>query len=498
MPITVKSVTADELKAVALPSHGGKYATVSHGFIIDTVEQELNNAGYTVTNVEYKSNLNGEVALGIYNIASSDDDPDLDLMFAWANSYDKSLRFRCSVGATVKVCMNGMIKGDVADYGRKHVGDAKDEVKSHIKGQIGDAVKYFNQLKNTKDRMKDVTLTELQIGGALGHLYMDEVLTVTQIVKLKDELSKPSYDYGTPVDSLWTVYNCFTSVLSKSHPKKWIEDQKAVFAYFDQFIPKAKTEFKDPDQLDLVEEAEKAEMSTEAASVDIYAPEYAEMRAIVDGMTLDEITEAYADILSPAQFEAIKAYKQGPVIESSGFVVLDLGKTKAYDPEKAVDTEAIAKEMLAADSSLTDQTEEPKEEKEEVLDFDTYLGTEEKEVLESEPSDIEDQEEEEVEDIAEDIEDDIVDLTEAELLEVKEKEEEEVAVCPVPEPKSEMEAIISSEMTAAKDELLCEEVKDAVDELPTEETEHVTEPVFSFDDESKSEEGKTELPDFDF
>ena len=78
--------------------------------------------------------MNAKVAQGVYHLASTEDE-EMGMMFAWTNSYDKSTRFQCAVGAFVNVCSNGMLCGDMANYARKHTGKADHyTIKSTLKG----------------------------------------------------------------------------------------------------------------------------------------------------------------------------------------------------------------------------------------------------------------------------------------------------------------------------------------------------------------------------
>ena len=103
---------------------------IKNKFVIDNTKQMLANSGFIVTNEIYRANNRGEVAQGIYHIKpiSGQSDNELGMMFAWTNSYDKSIRFQCAIGAQVFACSNGMVCGEL-NYARKHTGTADEEIK---------------------------------------------------------------------------------------------------------------------------------------------------------------------------------------------------------------------------------------------------------------------------------------------------------------------------------------------------------------------------------
>ena len=124
-----KETTRWHLENAALPNHGKTYTVVSHKSVIDNTLQLLASSGFTIEKEIYRANMNANVAQGIYHIYPSQttdeeiiNEKELGMMFAWTNSYDKSTRFQCAVGAYVAVCYNGMVAGDMMNFKRKHTG----------------------------------------------------------------------------------------------------------------------------------------------------------------------------------------------------------------------------------------------------------------------------------------------------------------------------------------------------------------------------------------
>lgn len=226
MPKNVIITDATELGTIPLPQQTETYTVVSHSFIINETKEQLKLNGFEIESEEYCRNLSGEVALGVYHLTHGDDS-DLGLMFTWANSYDKSMRFRCAIGGFVHVSGSRMIAGDMSNYGRIHTGDAKDQVKDHIQSQITSAGSYFSALCTDKDNMKDVLLSDEEIAELMGILYFKEdVLSSSQLINTKDYCKKSPFTYSTPDNSLWTIYNHCILALKKAHPKSWMEQQK--------------------------------------------------------------------------------------------------------------------------------------------------------------------------------------------------------------------------------------------------------------------------------
>ena len=238
MPTKIGNISEAEIKQVSLPTGFSKqYVTVPHGYIIDTVKNLLSQKNYEINKTEYRCTNGGEVVQGVYYI-NHGDDPELGLMFAWSNSYDRSQRFKCAVGAHVFVCGNGMLVGDMANYGKVHKGDKSQVLKNvsdHIELQINSASNFYDMIKKDKEAMKNKCLTESEIAELMGVLFFKEdLITSGQLITVKKQYLEPAHDYNAPLNSLWAIYNHITYAFKSSHPKKWMD----TLANFHSFISK--------------------------------------------------------------------------------------------------------------------------------------------------------------------------------------------------------------------------------------------------------------------
>lgn len=232
MPSKIPFYSEQNLRLAPLPNHGGRYAVVSHGDVIDSAKHRILGAGFTIKKEEYRMTVDGQVAQGIYHLDYAND-PDMGMMFAWSNSYNKTMRFKCAVGAYVFICSNGVVSGDMGSYSRKHSGTALQDVIAEIDHQIAHAKEHYDLLLQDKQMLKNVTLTPRLKGKILGELFAyDEILTLTQVGIVKREMDKPTHNYNSDVNSAWTMYNHITFALKESHPSSFMKDHQRVHRYF--------------------------------------------------------------------------------------------------------------------------------------------------------------------------------------------------------------------------------------------------------------------------
>jgi len=285
MPKKIAECTKAHLVSVPLPNHGASYTVISHQSVMDYVYTELAAAGFGVVSEEYRCTADGQIAHGIYKL-NFNNDPELSMMFAWTNSYNKQVRFKCGVGGYINLTGTTMVCGDMGSWARKHTGTADEETVKTIQDQIANAHMYYNQLCSDKESMKGITLNKRKQAQLLGILFAEyQILTTEQASIVRQQMDRPSHVY-VDSNSLWAFYNFVTIALQHSHPKTWMEDQRVLHYFissvnnFQQCTPsaqivapapvvvEAETVFVDPNQTNLLDQIAAAEADLEADLMD--------------------------------------------------------------------------------------------------------------------------------------------------------------------------------------------------------------------------------------
>jgi len=289
MPKRISECSKAHLINVPLPQHGSTYTVISHQFVIDYVHQALTAAGFIILHEEYRCTADGQIAQGIHKLAYNSD-PELSMMFAWTNSYNKQIKFKCIVGAYIETSSTVMVSGEMGVWIRKHMGTADTETKDTIDEQIQNAHQYYNQLLSDKNEMVEKTLDIRKKAQLLGILFAEYgILTTEQASIVKNFIDRPMKNFANP-DSLWTFYNAITIALQQSHPRTWMEDQRVLHYFIDSIYkfpkqvytapvavtepvedvveeivtPEASEEIPDPNQIsifDVIAEVEEEEMA---------------------------------------------------------------------------------------------------------------------------------------------------------------------------------------------------------------------------------------------
>jgi len=228
MPRKIGNYESRDLEAVPLPTHGGRYTPITHKFVMDETSKQLAAHGFIIKDVQFKASDAGQVAQGVY-LLQSEKDPHLGMMFCWTNSYNKTTKFRCAIGAYTKDTQSFVISNKIGSFVRKHTGTADQEAKQSIIDQISAADNYFDMLVADKSLMQDIIITKEQRGSILGTLFLDDLLSTHQMGLIRTRLATNSKDYEFH-DTAWELYESIIFALQETHPRYWMANQSAIHA----------------------------------------------------------------------------------------------------------------------------------------------------------------------------------------------------------------------------------------------------------------------------
>ena len=363
MPRKIKSYGRQDLIDVALPNHASTYTVISHKSVMDLSTEALEDAGFSVTAENYRATHDGNIASAIYTL-NYGDDPELSMMFAWSNSYNKQMRFKCGVGAIHSVNNTSLVCGDMGSWARKHTGSADTETKETIEEQVKLAKMYYEQLVSDKEAMKKINLDVRKQAQLLGMLFAEhDILTTEQASMIKQQMSRPTYKCSTP-GTLWEFYNFVTIALQQSHPKTWMEDQRVLHWFVSETFKFNKVEVKeetvDPNQVDLEDSIAEIE-AEQNTTIEEQRAEYWDQQTRIEegldhkgGLTNDELA-ADAEMQEMKTEEVIKeriAEDEAAVAEVCDNIT-DADAAELIKGQEAIDQQ-MAQEA-AADNTVSDE-----------------------------------------------------------------------------------------------------------------------------------------------
>ena len=248
--MTSKTQTEEYLRNTRLPLETKSYTVISHGEIIDQIRLKLNENGFIISDELYKAEMNGDVALGFMQIENHDD-PDMAMTFNWTNSYNKQLRFKCSIGGFIYDNKTPFVSIDTAaSWNRKHTGTALADTNAVIDDMISSANDHFAEIINMKEQFKATPVSKKEYAKLMGLLYFDKkVITPNQASLIRGEYDKPSFDYSDK-GTLWEVYKMIMFGIADQSPKTWYKQQINVNNYIKVLFNIASAQMVNEEQAD--------------------------------------------------------------------------------------------------------------------------------------------------------------------------------------------------------------------------------------------------------
>ena len=125
----VRQIDRTQLFGIEIPEQTVSYCPISNKEIVETALEELFKNGFTVTSEFHKTDGSFSKFAGGFVIENNDSE--MDLMFGYKNSYDKSMTAAYALGVQILICSNSAVRGDEMMI-RKHTGDANNILKTSI------------------------------------------------------------------------------------------------------------------------------------------------------------------------------------------------------------------------------------------------------------------------------------------------------------------------------------------------------------------------------
>ena len=218
--------TIEQLAMIPLPEETKSYKPVAHHDLANMLSSMAANLlpEFTLNSTQLGLARDGQKMFGVHTFKNGDSA--LGLSIGFRNSYDRSLSVGIAVGASVFVCDNLMLTGDLTVL-RKHTSNVLADIDGLALSAIYKSRRAFNQIKQDAEVMKQVPMSDDEAYRMLGLIYGRGIINPRQIPVVKKEWLKPSHDVFEP-RNLWSFYNAVTESLKSSPPQSIMERHLAI------------------------------------------------------------------------------------------------------------------------------------------------------------------------------------------------------------------------------------------------------------------------------
>ncbi len=216
-----ESATINDLAAIPLPKETRTYKPIGHDALANMLSSMATNLlpEFTLEKSQFGLARDGQKMFGVHTFKNGNSD--LGLSIGFRNSYDRSLSVGIAVGASVFVCDNLVLTGDLTVL-RKHTSNVHADIDGLALSAIYRSRSAFNQIKADAEVMKGIPMSDDEAYRMLGFIYGRGIINPRQIPVVKNEWLKPSHD-AFEDRNLWAFYNAVTESLKTSPPQSIME-----------------------------------------------------------------------------------------------------------------------------------------------------------------------------------------------------------------------------------------------------------------------------------
>ena len=218
--------TIEQLAMIPLPQETRSYKPVAHHDLANMLRSMASNLlpEFELVNTQFGLARDGAKMFGLHTFKNGDSA--LGLSIGFRNSYDRSLSVGIAVGASVFVCDNLMLTGDLTVL-RKHTSNVLTDIDGLALSAIYRSRSAFNQIKQDAEVMKQIPMSDDEAYRMLGLVYGKGIINPRMIPVVKKEWLEPSHD-AFQARNLWSFYNAVTESLKSSPPQSILERHLAI------------------------------------------------------------------------------------------------------------------------------------------------------------------------------------------------------------------------------------------------------------------------------
>jgi len=220
-------VDYDGLRNIELPEETETYKPIAHHDLAVNAIKIGNDLlkDHTFAFSQHAVAKEGQRYFGIYTFVKKDNTKDnhdlLNYNIAIRNSYDKSMSIGVAMGATVFVCDNLALTGDIHVM-RKHTQNVASDLEEMLITNIYKSQNNFWNICQDRTKMHEHKLNDEKAYKIMGTMFGNGVIKPRQLTQTLREWRNPIHDEFKE-RNVWSLYNAMTSALKSTPPNKIME-----------------------------------------------------------------------------------------------------------------------------------------------------------------------------------------------------------------------------------------------------------------------------------
>jgi hypothetical protein len=220
-------VTRQQLDLIKVPEETDSYVPVSHYHLTDkllTVSQDL-LTDFTLVGENYALARQGQQLFALLKFKN--DNSEIGLSVAFRNSYDRSMSVGLAIGASVFICDNLALHGEIAVM-KKHTKGIWNALEDLAITSLYKAGHKWEKVITDSERLKGIPVSNREAFQLMGLLYGQDIVSPRQLPVIREEWLRPTHNTFNQRNK-WSFFNAVTEALKSTPPISIME--KHVRAY---------------------------------------------------------------------------------------------------------------------------------------------------------------------------------------------------------------------------------------------------------------------------
>lgn len=214
--------TMADLAQIPVPAATRTFQPIPHVDLVEAVEMKFLGAGYVPTGRSLGTNRGGKQLFGVTTFSPHQHQLPYhlkhlanDLAVGYRSSYDKSLSVGLVSGASVFVCDNLALSGEIQRV-RKHTTKLLEDLDAILYSLVMASTMDHQQINDDFALMYKAPINEVWAFRLLGESLGKGYLTATQTQTALREWKKPSHEEWADRKNVWRLYAGMTEALKTS------------------------------------------------------------------------------------------------------------------------------------------------------------------------------------------------------------------------------------------------------------------------------------------
>lgn len=222
-------ISRDQLDLIKVPEETDSYVPVSHYDLADrlaTISSDILR-DYVLVGENYAVARQGNQMFAVLRFRR--EQSEMDLTIAFRNSYDRSMSLGLAIGASVFICDNLALEGDIVIM-RKHTKNVWNELESLAITTLYRSQRTFDQIVADAGILKRQKMVDDDAFALMGILFGHRIVSPRQLTVLKEEWIAPSHPEFEG-RNMWSFFNAATESLKSCPPVTIMEKHSQAYNF---------------------------------------------------------------------------------------------------------------------------------------------------------------------------------------------------------------------------------------------------------------------------